>query len=210
MNETIAKKNCGGLSFPSKMPCSSYSIPAQSCKTGSKLVGVKDSVCHGCYALKNFYRMPNVKKALQDRLKTIYKNEWVDSLTYLIKIHSNMFHRWHDSGDLQDEKHLEQICKVARKTKEVKHWIPTREYGVVKKYKKTKRIPSNLIIRLSAHMVNQRLKTKELNSMVVTKDKVKDLPKDVHVCPSSKQGNKCLDCRACWSKKVKTVAYIKH
>jgi hypothetical protein len=29
-------------------------------------------------------------------------------------------------------------------------------------------------------------------------------------CPSSKQGNKCLDCRACWNRSVANVSYLKH
>ena len=46
-----AKEITGGLSVPSKMPGYSYGIPAQACKTGSKLVGVKGSVCEHCYEI---------------------------------------------------------------------------------------------------------------------------------------------------------------
>jgi hypothetical protein len=31
-----------------------------------------------------------------------------------------------------------------------------------------------------------------------------------HICPSSKQDNKCGSCRACWSDKVSEVSYIAH
>ena len=31
-----------------------------------------------------------------------------------------------------------------------------------------------------------------------------------HACPSRFQENKCMDCRACWSKEVKNVSYHKH
>ena len=30
------------------------------------------------------------------------------------------------------------------------------------------------------------------------------------VCPSNQQDNECKDCRACWDKDVKDVAYIAH
>jgi hypothetical protein len=39
---------------------------------------------------------------------------------------ANVF-RWHDSGDVQDLKHLAKIFKVARLTPNIKHWLPTRE-----------------------------------------------------------------------------------
>jgi hypothetical protein len=31
-----------------------------------------------------------------------------------------------------------------------------------------------------------------------------------HDCPSRFQDNKCLACRACWSKEIKNVSYHKH
>ena len=67
----------GGLSSPSKMPCFSYSIPAKYCVTGSKLVKAKDSVCSECYALKGFYRMPNVKNCLENRYQSLSNPDWV-------------------------------------------------------------------------------------------------------------------------------------
>ena len=35
-----------------------------------------------------------------------------------------------DSGDLQSLEMLEAIAEVARQTPEVKHWLPTKEYGI--------------------------------------------------------------------------------
>lgn len=201
----------GGLSKPSKMPSTSYSIPAALCKTGAKLRKVKNSVCEKCYALKGFYRMPNVKNALQNRFEKILHPQWPRAMALLIKSTGTAYHRWHDSGDIQSVEHLKQIISVCKKTPNVVHWLPTREYSIVSDFKKAGgRIPKNLVVRLSAHMVNSRLKTKITNSMVVSKDKIKDLDNDVFVCPASTQGNMCLDCRICWNKKNKTVAYVKH
>lgn len=212
MNYEQAIELTGGLSKPSKMPSPSYSIPASLCKTGGKLRNVKNSVCEKCYALKGFYIMGNVKRALQKRFEKILHPKWVDAMVFLIKCGGNSYFRWHDSGDLQSVEHLKQIISVCKKTPQVTHWLPTREYSIISEYKKQgKRIPKNLIVRLSAHMVDQKLPNKlGTNSMVASKAKVNNLPKGVYVCPSSKQGNKCLDCRACWSGKIKTVAYIKH
>ena len=55
MKSKRALKIIGGLSKPSKMPGWAYGLPAKECKTGSKLVKVKNSVCEGCYALKGCY-----------------------------------------------------------------------------------------------------------------------------------------------------------
>jgi len=38
-------------------------------------------------------------------------------------------------------------------------------------------------------------------------DKIKPIG---HDCPSRFQQNKCMDCRACWDKRVKNVSYHKH
>ena len=62
MKTSEALKIVGGLSKPSKMPGWAYGLPAKECKTGSKLVKVPGSVCHGCYALKGCY----VFKVVQD------------------------------------------------------------------------------------------------------------------------------------------------
>ena len=45
MKSKRALKIIGGLSKPSKMPGWAYGLPAKECKTGSKLVKVKNSVC---------------------------------------------------------------------------------------------------------------------------------------------------------------------
>ena len=54
----------GGLSRPSKMPCYSWGIPAQSCITGGKLAAIQGSICQQCYALKGHFRRHKVQAAL--------------------------------------------------------------------------------------------------------------------------------------------------
>lgn len=75
-----ARAITGGLSFPSKMPGTSYGIPAQACKTGAKLAKVAGSVCHKCYALRGNYQWPAVKAAQQRRLAAINHPQWVDAM----------------------------------------------------------------------------------------------------------------------------------
>jgi len=210
MNFDYALDLVGGLSAPSKMPCRSYSIPAKYCKTGAKLVSVKNSVCSKCYALKGFYNMPNPKKCLEKRFNSIYKPEWVEAMTIAIahKEKSGFF-RWHDSGDIQSVIHLRNICQIAINLPDITFWLPTREYSIVSTYIKLfGAIPSNLTIRLSSLMINGNApsgiaKTLGLTTSGVSKDKS-------FSCPAPNQSNKCMDCRACWNKSVKNVSYKLH
>jgi len=102
------------LSKTSKMPCHSWSIPALACQTGSKLAQVEGSVCFDCYALKGFYRMPNVYAALSNRLEQMSSPEWVPAMIEKIKVEEQTgFFRWFDSGDLQSLKNLKDIVRIA-------------------------------------------------------------------------------------------------
>ena len=75
----------GGLSATGKMPCPSINLPAVACVTGSKLAKVPGTTCHGCYALKGRYRFPNVKEAMDRRLKALSDSRWVRAMVVLMK-----------------------------------------------------------------------------------------------------------------------------
>ena len=201
----------GGLSKPSKMPSYGYSLSAFQCKIGAKLRKILNSTCKSCYALKGRYVFPNVQSALDNRLDKVLNNpNWVDAMVFLVLwycIKSKVF-RWHDSGDIQSVEHLRMIADVARRTTGVKHWLPTREVGMVKEYlQKYGEFPPNLIVRISATMIDgEPHKFHEHSSTVASsEDKVIG-----HLCPAPTQGNKCGDCRACWDKSVPNVTYLEH
>ena len=111
------------------------------------------------------------------------------------------FFRWHDSGDIQDLKHLAKIFEVAKRSPDVQHWLPTREAWTAK-YQD--RAPSNLKLIFSMPMVNQEAAGGWNYTSTVVTDPSKA------TCPAPKQGNECKSCRACWDKKVKNVAYLAH
>ena len=201
MNAQERKKITGGLSKPSKMPGHAYGLPAKECKTGGKLQKVKGSTCYGCYALKGCYVFKVVQDAQYKRLKAIRHPLWTAAMAKIINSKKSKFFRWHDSGDVQDEDHQIKIFAVCRLTPSVKHWMPTRE-AWVKKYLDL--APANLVIRFSATMVDQDAPASWPNtSTVVTKSAAA-------TCPAPSQGNACKDCRACWDKSVKNVAYAAH
>lgn len=110
-------------------------------------------------------------------------------------IRDNRWFRWHDSGDLQSVRHLWVICEVARQTPGVRHWLPTREYQVVRTFKAMGgEIPPNLTVRLSAHMVDGKAPGMGLPTSTVSSD---GIPGEGS-CPAPTQGGECKACRACW------------
>lgn len=203
------------LSDTSKMPCKSWSVTATACSTGSKLAQVAGSVCYGCYALKGFYRMPSTANANHNRLALMSQPGWFKAMIAKIKAeeHSGFF-RWFDSGDLQSLRNLKDIVRIALALPEIQFWLPTKEYGIVSEYYELYGpFPQNLTVRLSAYMVDKSGPDSLAAAMGLTTSEVATNPQPSEtqrVCQSSQQGNKCLDCRACWSPTVQTVVYRLH
>ena len=202
-----ANKITGGLSKPSKMPGPAYNLPAVACITGAKLVKIPGSVCAGCYALKGRYRFRNVQDALQRRLQAITGPRWVEAMVTLIKPHK--FFRWHDSGDLQSLEHLQNIFRICRATPETQHWMPTREAQILKHVSPAD-VPTNLIIRMSSHMINQGpVKSWPWASTVIDRDQPW-FGATSKMCPAPTQGNECGSCRQCWNRDISNISYWKH
>ena len=203
MNIKEAKKIIVSLSKPEKMPGFAYGVPAAECKTGSKLRLIPNSVCAGCYALKgNYARFPAIVQAQYKRLESIQDPRWVEAMAVVISSQAVSKHkvfRWHDSGDVQDEAHLEKIFEVCRLTPSKRHWMPTREAWIKDHMQDA---PANLVVRFSSPMVDQGpVKSWANTSTVSTKSRT---------CPAPDQDNACGDCRACWDPAVKNIEYGKH
>lgn len=199
----------GGLSQTSKMPCPSWSISASRCQIGSKLANAKGSICEGCYAQKGAYAWSSTQTALERRWNA-YRNDradWVECMSQLIKRKKLTHFRWFDSGDLQSCAMLGDIAEVANRAPDCQFWLPTKEHQMVQEWLKAGNIiPSNLTIRLSAYMRDRPVVGYDLPTSTVTD---KEAPIG-YPCPSKEQGNKCLNCRACWNPAVKTVSYFWH
>ena len=135
---------------------------------------------------------------------------WVDSIVALIG--DDPFFRWHDSGDLQGVLHLRLIAQVAERTPHCRHWLPTREYAMVKEYVQTfGPIPENLIVRLSAMYPDEpvRIPASLAGIPGITASNVHSTgPAVGEVCKAPAQGGECRDCRACWTDAV--VSYKLH
>ena len=199
MKTSEAWQLVGGLSKPSKMPGWSIGIPAKECKTGAKLRLIPNSVCSECYALKNCYMFKVVQEAQYKRLKAIAHPQWVEAMATLINSKKPDVFRWHDSGDVQDEAHLNKIFEVCRLTPNKRHWMPTREAWIKDHMEAA---PANLVVRFSSPMVDQGpVKSWANTSTVSTKSRT---------CPAPDNNNECGSCRACWDPLVKNIEYGKH
>jgi len=211
-----AKEIHHGLSYPSKMPGTSYGIPAMACLVGKALRQVPGTTCEDCYAFKGNYNLLNVKNAQERRLKALQDPLWVEAMIRSLKAAKGRkgWHRWHDSGDLQGLWHLEKIFQVAEGTPETKHWLPTREYGMVLAMVRSgRKVPKNLTIRLSDAFKDEKdSKAKKLAKALrmVSSGVHTKAQRGTFVCPAPKQENKCGECRACWNPKVKHVSYHVH
>ena len=210
MNIKQAYEIVGSLGKPSKMPGFAYGTPAELCKTGSKLRKDKRSVCYKCYAMKGFYMFSNVKPAFYKRFEAMKHPQFVEAMTLVIKSKTKQtkYFRWKDSGDIDSLSELERIVMVCQNTPKVKHWLPTREVKIVSDYLKIyKAFPGNLVVRVSAPLVNGEPLPNFPNTSTVHSAGKKWYGKK---CIAYKQNNECKDCRACWNTKVNNVSYKQH
>jgi hypothetical protein len=219
MNVSQAKEIVGPLSFPGKMPGTSYAHSATACITGSKLALIPGTPCHSCYAITLQKLRPSVDKGWKSNtdkwnmaVKYDLVDRWVEALVYQIKrYNTDGYHRWFVSGDLQSLKHLEAIVAICDATPNVKHWLPTQERAILKEYNKAHNYwPDNLTVRLSASKVDAKVTKNDdghMSSVFTTKAGV---PAGAVECEAPSRDNKCGPCRACWDKSVHHVAYHKH
>lgn len=230
MTKDLAMQIIVSLSKPLKLPCPAYSIPANMCITGQKLAKVKGSICEGCYCLKKrggFYnKRPVVISALERRAEAIHNPKWAQAMAFVINDKQMPFFRWHDSGDLQSVEHMEKIAQICKLTPKTKHWLPTREYGIMETFwikngcvPISKLIP-NLSVRLSATMINGQPPMELAAKLGCQCSGVAD---NSYTCPShlyqiqDRHGenkvitsDNCGPCRSCWSQDVMCIIYRKH
>jgi hypothetical protein len=198
----LAEKITGGLSWPSKMPCPAIGISAYRCKIGSVLAEKEGTTCSECYSRKGHYLFPNVQNKLEERYEGLFHPLWVPSLVFLIRWNAGRYFRLFDSGDVQSVNHMKNICTVARNVPDVSMWMPSREAEIVRACKDD--IPPTLTVRLSATMVDGKPPRNWQTTSTVVSDPEKA------TCPAPQQGGKCGECRKCWDRDEKNIAYALH
>lgn len=221
ISKAVAETVCGSATQTSKMPHKSYSLPVAECITGSLMAKIEGSICSKCYAMGgNYLRYANnVEPAQYARLDSVWQamqypdqaELWVSAIVALIGSDSTF--RWHDSGDLQGVQHLRLIALVAMATPDTLHWLPTREYSMVKEYLDLYgALPENLTVRLSAMYIDKPVivpaSLRGVSGVEVSNVHQHATPNGA-VCNAPAQGGKCLDCRLCFTRSG-AVSYAFH
>jgi hypothetical protein len=89
----------------------------------------------------------------------------------------------------------------------VAFWLPTREKQYINMFIRSfGDFPSNLVVRVSAAMVDSKAPEGYANTSTVHSDNLIDGIE----CMAWLNDNKCGDCRLCWDKAVKNVSYRQH
>ena len=201
------------LSKTSKLGCYSWSLQAwDTCPGARGDEGEAVDACKFCYARRGNYVYSNVKAVRARNLEDWKLDDWCDRMVDAIG--EDPYFRWFDSGDCYHRELALKILEVMRRTPKTEHWFPTRMY----KFDKFKDILfdmsclSNVVVRLSSDSVTgECLDTTMTSSVIVPYAKYpSSRPNDTVECEAYTREGKCGDCRACWSKNVKVIAYPYH
>lgn len=114
--------------------------------------------------------------------------------------------RWFDSGDCQSLEMLRAIVEVCKLTPAILHWLPTKEYAMVKAFLVKDVFPDNLNVRLSAYLIDQKApQLFGLTGSATVTDK-----KDSNCQAYKGETVNCGTCNLCWRKDIPAVYYPKH
>ena len=201
------------LSNTSKLGVKSWSLQAvKTCPAAIDKNGNLVSACSGCYATSGNYRFSNVQAPRLYNQIAWESQDFIEK--FVEELQNERFFRWFDSGDLYSIKLAEKVYQIMQKTPHVLHWLPTRMYKFAKFMpilEKMQALP-NVVVRLSSDSIQgEKVKNAAIdtNSTIIHPDQIgKD--KSLFVCKAYEQNGKCLTCKACYSKEVKTIAYVGH
>ena len=187
----------------------SWSLEAlETCPGSLAAPGQLVDACAGCYATTGNYRFANVKAPRAHNKKDWQRLAWVDDMVN--ELQNDRYFRWFDSGDMYTLPLAEKILEVMRRTPWVNHWLPTRMY----KFPKYRLVLAemqalkNVSVRFSSDSVTGEY-TKGLHGSVIipAPDQVK---RGTKLCEAYDNNGACGDCRACYDKKIKVIAYPAH
>lgn len=197
------------FSKANKMPCRSWSLEALvTCPASKNADGSLVDACKGCYATTGNYNFPNVKAPRQHNREDWKNKDW--SSVMIKELDNDRYFRWFDSGDMYDLRLAEKILDVMKATPWVKHWLPTRMHKFPKFQSIINQMESlpNVAVRLSSDSVLGGTIEGFNTSTIIPH--VEDATEEMSVCLAYANDGKCGDCRKCWDRQVKVVAYPAH
>ena len=151
----------------SKMPASTFATHTADCHVGGKLRDVEGSSATNATppssrrcTLASIKATPSTARQPRRWIAATQK-QWAQAIamqiTRICDKFGEPYHRWFDAGDLADLAMLKAIVRVCELTPTIKHWLPTRERAILKAFlAEGLELPTNLVIRLSATMVDDK------------------------------------------------------
>jgi hypothetical protein len=123
---------------------------------------------------------------------------------------NSRYFRWFDSGDVYHIKLAYKILEVMKATPWCKHWMPTRMHKFNKflPVLESMQALDNVTVRYSSDSINGDTVQGKTTSTIIAY--AENATKSMVVCRAYERDGKCVDCRACWSKDVKVIAYVAH
>ncbi len=217
-----AKKITGGLSFPSKLPGTSYGLSARDCKAGAELAKIPGSICSTCYALRDTMSWAKVQIAYARRLAAIADPRWSDAMIVLLThLHAKPSIRI-DLGEVgvrlqkatgrrearwrmnpmgfhrwHDSGDLQSVAHLEKIIEVCRRTPQIRHWLPTRELAMLRAcrlaIPENLTIRVSATMIDGQPPAGWPGSTVH-----RNQPSAAaHRCPAPEQDHQCGACRAC-------------
>ena len=205
------------LSKTSKLGTFSWSLQArETCPGAVDSNGDTVPACAGCYATTGFYRMPLVIKTRVDNRTAWQEDSFVADMVAVLR--NEKYMRLFDSGDFYHVGLVKKWIEICEALPEVKFWIPTRSHKVAKMALWIHKLASlsNVAVRYSADTIDGSFDAGLHGSVIYSEDGQLDNCDVeaglIYKCPAYTEahGGKCLQCRACYDKKIPVIAYRAH
>lgn len=174
----------------------------------------ENSQCFFCYADgKGRYKQPVVKDLRLHNAEDIFKPEWVTEMVRTLASavkSNNPYFRWFDSGDIRSPREAQLILKVMIATPHISHWLPTRSWqseAILPILGEMNALP-NVVCRFTGRLLNKQPPIGKYRAVVYTNPDC--VPTAAEGCPAydkKSRGGQCLECRRCWDKSAKLIAY---
>ena len=163
-------------------------------------------ICGHCYSVDSLEagRFPNQVKALQRNSDILGNKELLEKEIYQNYMFNDVIFRLQSHGDLINELHLKNLMAIVKANKWTTFALWTKRKNVIKEYFDKHEKPENLILVYSNPLINKvidaRSKYKPVYFDKVFNNVDKDYMKEKQNCT----GQKCFDCRRCYSKSIKS------
>ncbi len=211
------------LSWPSKMPGPSWSLPAhRACPSAH------GEICSHCYASKGKYPISCVRKAQEARFRWTrdslrhpdLTSQWQARLISAISASRCRYFRIHDSGDFFSISYIQAWHHVCLALPHIRFWAPTREWqspspaGPFPLWPTTPN-PRLLHLQALASLPNVTIRPSALGlgdppPSIPGLSAGSTVEGEGKPCYAYRRGGHCGNCRHCWTRKSIPISYPLH